>query len=53
MICFADGYSAAHLKKTNFFNALSGAGFACETFTVLRNPACADQMVKGGPDGQA
>ncbi len=53
MICFADGHSAARSKKTNFFNALSAARFACETFTVLRNPVCADQMVKGGPDGQA
>ncbi len=53
MICFASGHSNGHLKKINFFNALTAARFACETFTVLRNPVCADQMVKGGPDGQA
>lgn len=53
MICFASGYSSGHLKKINFFNALTAARFACETFTVLPHPWGAGYVMKGLTDGQA
>lgn len=53
MICFASGHSDSRLKKINFFNALTAVRFACETFTVLRDPRGAGFAMKGLTDGQA
>ncbi len=53
MICFASGHSNDCHKKINFFNALTAVRFACETFTVLRDPLGAGCVMKGLTDGQA
>lgn len=53
MMCSAHGFSTAGSKKTSFFNALSAARFACETFTVLPALLRGCRFEKGGPDGQA